>query len=318
MGRLRLTDLQVRPASRSDADAVLALLIEADVAADGEPDIDMRDLLESWEQVDLLRNTWLAFDGDLLVGYAALQHGRPTAPELWLTVLPAARRRGIGSHLLRVAEARAQELVAQAPAGYRVALRSFVSGGDDESAAFASGRGYAPVRRYWRMRIDMEAEPPKPVWPEGVSVRRLVEGRDDPETWETMQEAFSDHWGSVPVPFEVWRRRHIGRPDEAWWLAVHDGRVVGGERLSPFMQMGWINTVGVRRDWRKRGVATALLLHAFGEFWRQGRRSVALGVDSENLTGATRLYERVGMHVDRAHDLYVKVLRQGRELAARS
>jgi hypothetical protein len=38
-------------------------------------------------------------------------------------------------------------------------------------------------------------------------------------------------------------------------------------------------------------------LHLGGEFARRGEKRVGLGVDAESETGATRLYERVGMHV---------------------
>jgi len=60
--------------------------------------------------------------------------------------------------------------------------------------------------------------------------------------------------------------------------------------------MGWIASVGVRKPWRRRGLGLALIHHAFSEFWRRGERKVGLGVDAENQTGATRLYERPGMH----------------------
>ena len=60
---------------------------------------------------------------------------------------------------------------------------------------------------------------------------------------------------------------------------------------------GWVGALGVRKKWRKRGLGLALLHHAFGEFHRRGETKVALGVDAQNPTGATRLYERAGMHV---------------------
>lgn len=60
---------------------------------------------------------------------------------------------------------------------------------------------------------------------------------------------------------------------------------------------GWVANVGVRGPWRGRGIGEALLRTAFSEFWRAGERRVALGVDADNPTGATRLYERVGMRV---------------------
>jgi GNAT superfamily N-acetyltransferase len=60
---------------------------------------------------------------------------------------------------------------------------------------------------------------------------------------------------------------------------------------------GWVGALGVREGWRKRGIGLALLRHAFAEFHRRGETRIALGVDAQNPTGATRLYERAGMRV---------------------
>jgi mycothiol synthase len=69
---------------------------------------------------------------------------------------------------------------------------------------------------------------------------------------------------------------------------------------------GWVDDVAVRRPWRRRGVALALLLHAFGELFGRGIRKAALTVDSDSPTGATVLYERAGMRVDRSIDVFGK------------
>ena len=76
--------------------------------------------------------------------------------------------------------------------------------------------------------------------------------------------------------------------------------------------------LSVRRPWRRKGLGMALLYHSFGEFYRRGTRKVGLDVDSQNLTGATRLYERVGMRVNRQYDSYEKELRPGIELSTQS
>jgi mycothiol synthase len=83
-------------------------------------------------------------------------------------------------------------------------------------------------------------------------------------------------------------------------------------------EMGWLFGLGVRRPWRRRGLALALLHHCFGELYRRGRRKVSLGVDAQNLTGATRLYERAGMHIQRQHHQYEQELRPGRDLSTQS
>ena len=79
-----------------------------------------------------------------------------------------------------------------------------------------------------------------------------------------------------------------------------------------------MNILGVRGPWRKRGIGLALLRHAFGEFYRRGKRKAGLGVDAENLTGALRLYKNAGMHVHQAFNIFEKEIRPGREISVQS
>ena len=68
------------------------------------------------------------------------------------------------------------------------------------------------------------------------------------------------------------------------------------------------------RPWRKRGLGEALLLQSFGEFYKRGTRTIGLGVDAQNPTGATRLYQKVGMYIASEYVTYEKELRPGREI----
>jgi ribosomal protein S18 acetylase RimI-like enzyme len=103
-----------------------------------------------------------------------------------------------------------------------------------------------------------------------------------------------------------------------WFLAVNGDNIAGialclsEARGRP--ELGWVSVLGVRPAWRGQGLGLALLKHAFAEFHRRGKRTVGLAVDSESLTGATRLYERAGMHVARDGRSYERVLRAGREI----
>ncbi len=72
--------------------------------------------------------------------------------------------------------------------------------------------------------------------------------------------------------------------------------------------MGWIATVAVRPDWRKRGLGLAMLYESFRRFRDLGETIVGLGVDAQNPTGATRLYERAGMRRAWAAAVYEKEL----------
>jgi len=82
--------------------------------------------------------------------------------------------------------------------------------------------------------------------------------------------------------------------------------------------MGWVSTLGVRRPWRKKGLALALLHHSFGEFYRCGKTKVGLGVDSGSLTGALDLYKKAGMSVYSQFDKYEKEIRAGEEISLQS
>jgi ribosomal protein S18 acetylase RimI-like enzyme len=80
------------------------------------------------------------------------------------------------------------------------------------------------------------------------------------------------------------------------------------------MGIGWIGTLGVRRPWRKRGLGEALLHYSFDEFYKRGMKTISLGVDAQNPTGATRLYEKVGMRAASEFVTYEKELRPGRNV----
>ena len=159
--------------------------------------------------------------------------------------------------------------------------------------------------------MDLEGEPQTPRWPGKTTVRACKPGVDERTVYEVWRDAFRDHWGHYEASFEDWSRHNMGFPDHdpgLWFLAEEEGEAAGIALCKMNPAYGWVDTLGVRRPWRGRGLGTALLLHAFGEFRRRGAKVVRLGVDSENLSGATRLYERAGMRVVAGTTLYQRDL----------
>jgi ribosomal protein S18 acetylase RimI-like enzyme len=93
-------------------------------------------------------------------------------------------------------------------------------------------------------------------------------------------------------------------------MIAWDGDEVAGFSQNRFRKgIGWIGTIAVRRPWRGKGLGIALMRHTFGEFYKRGTTTIGLGVDSANLTGATRLYQRAGMDVAGEFAMYEKELR---------
>ena len=95
------------------------------------------------------------------------------------------------------------------------------------------------------------------------------------------------------------------------------GVALCNSHVGPDKEIGFVETLGVRRPWRHQGLGLALLHHAFGEFLKRNYKRVGLGVDTQNLSGATRLYQKAGMQVTRELSVYEKELRPGEELGKR-
>jgi ribosomal protein S18 acetylase RimI-like enzyme len=143
------------------------------------------------------------------------------------------------------------------------------------------------------------------------------------------EEVFQDHFGHLPEPEDEGFKRfvhHMTGSDaydpDLWFLAVDGDQIVGICICRKYgdegKDTGHVSVLGVRRPWRRKGIALALLQHSFGEFYRRGKRKVDLGVDAESLTGAVDLYQKAGMYVRRQFDLYEKELRPGREISVTS
>lgn len=306
----------MRRPTPDDAEGLFRLQAAIDTHDYGAVDMSLDDVRAELAEVTLETDAWIAHaggdDGDP-IGYAMLLGLSGTRMRGHLAVHPARRGRGIGTQLAGLVETRARERIGEVEdASSEVSLMGWINGKSESDASWSRSLGYAWARRFLRMRIDMAEPPPAPLWPDGITVRTFRPGEDERAMYEAQEEAFSDHWGHVTMPFEDWVKR-IGRHDfeaDLWLMALEGDRVVATSTNSVIPDnLGWISGLGVVRSHRRRGLARAILQQALNDFWRRGQRSVALGVDADSLTGATRLYESAGMRIVEAHDQVSKVLR---------
>ena len=168
-------------------------------------------------------------------------------------------------------------------------------------------RGFVLVRHFYRMLIDLD----------GAAARARLAGRlrglaaSSPARSQLLhaviEEAFADHWGHEPQrPRRL--AAHGVRLD--WWdpslvYLVREGdEVVAAAINAVRFGVGWIGTLGHAQAWRGRGLGRRSCCSAFGELYRRGERRIGLGVDAGNETGATHLYESVGMRVAWQADVY--------------
>ena len=303
----------MRALTMDDAPAVAQLIIECDIAESGTPDYSLEDLLQEWQLpgFDLAKDSWLvtAPKGEI-VGYAAIWIIKEGEIQTVGNTLPDYQGRGIGSYLLALIEERVLEQLHQNRFINQYLLDGWANGANQAAINLLQEHGYNPARYIWRMQIELNAPPEVAHWPEGVTVRSFIPEQDALNTYEVYEAAFAEHWGHIQRPFEEWQQRRLtGINSDLWFLAEAAGQIAGISLGKHQSGMAEINTLGVIADWRGKGVGIALLQYSFSEFYRRGHRVARLGVDSQNATGATRLYQRAGMSIERQYNLYQKKIR---------
>ena len=330
-------DWRQRPATLDDASAATGMFNARSRHFYGV-DQASEDQIRAWmgsTQLDLERDTRLITDekGRILAWANLNDPGDPCVsitfglsvavgfmgnPALWDT-------------LLAWCERRAREVVPRAPSGARVVMAFQGLVEDEHRWAAVERAGGVRVRISNRMRVDLEPNDPQPTSPDGIDWRCADIDDDLEPLAAAVEEAFRDQWGHIErspdAMLHEWRTSIAMSGDRfdpsLWFLAVDrsTGEIAGFALCEPDIAgdatLGYVDTLGVRRRWRKRGLGLALLHHAFAELGRRGCVAVELDTDSESLTGALRLYEKAGMRVIRRQASYEKVLRSGRDLAVR-
>ena len=292
----------VRPATDGDAEDATALWRAAEEAVRGRSDVQAVDMRDWWRLVELPTDSWLIErDGELCAG--AMLVALRDVPDFWGLVRPDDVRRGLGSALIDVGESRARERGASA-----LHVGTFAE--DAAAAELLEGRGYRDVRHYYTMHVRLAAAP-VPVWPDGLRVERF-RTEDARAFYDALNDAFADEWGWAAMDYEEWYRLRIENEDSdpSLWFVVRDGDDIAAVARNDSNRLGggWVGAIGVRAPWRRRGIGLALLQHTFAEFYGRGVNDVRLGVDTQNTSDATRLYERAGMSVEAEDVVYEREL----------
>jgi mycothiol synthase len=302
--------LSWRPAGRADLDGWAALI--ARTAAVERPvwferREDLAQILESRKN-PAAGNSILGFDpqgvaraygritknpdGEKAVGFGCVDPG-------W-------QGTGVGTGLLGWMEARTrQRFASDAATGAAPRLRLFMEQQQTHQAALFKERGYRIVRYYNEMHRPLDGPLPQPGLDDRLELVPFGAGLHE-AVRQAHNDAFRDHWGSEP------------RDEEAWGLVVNDpqarpdlsavvvekagGRVAGYQLASHDQESaesrgfkeGYTELLGVRREFRGRGIARALLADAMRRFAAAGMDKASLDVDSENPTGALQLYLKMG------------------------
>ena len=295
-----------RSPTLDDADGVAALIAARDALDFGEEPRLTGNEVRSWWRPDaqrLVSDAWIALREGEAAGFARMHRsGEVAEVEDEACVHPDARRQGIGTHLVDLAEDWA---LRHGLLGLRASVVN------DGGRCLLERRGYRLVRYFWRIEIVLEEEPVPPAPPPGLSIGPYHPGEDDLRLHAAHQGAFRGLWEFTPEPLGEWLQSRHEREDycpELWHLALDGDEIAGAALCFGADGFGWVLDLFVAERWRGRGLGLSLLVTGFRELQRQGFPRVGLEVDAANESGATRLYERAGMRVTRRYDTYEKRL----------
>ncbi|WP_271215670.1 GNAT family N-acetyltransferase [Streptosporangium carneum] len=269
--------------------------------------------------LDLEDGTRAVWDGDRMVAFGAVYARQAADPvhlmRLWCAVHPDYRRRGLGGRLVDWAVQAARVIHERRFPGLPLELHAYVNDRNRWAGAVVTAAGLTPIRFFYDMGRGLDDPLPVGVMPEGLRVVPYAEDLDE-TAMRVRNEAFVDHWGSVPHTRESWRSMVVGAgafsPEDSFVVQEESGRGVGllithyfeAETEITGVREAWIQIIGTLREWRGRGVAGALLAHALTEFRARGYHRAGLGVDVANSTGALGVYTRAGFEVKQRTTAY--------------
>ncbi|GAA2001166.1 GNAT family N-acetyltransferase [Nakamurella flavida] len=315
----------VRPLETVDAAAVAGLLTAEERAHPADFHVDADEVTETFTSpmVDLANGTVGVFDGPELVAYGVVQVVTPSgsAARTWMAYLDGAvhpdhERRGLGRWIVdesvrsarALRDATAPTLVGEVKIGLPVERPGV--------AALVADRGFEVWRWFTEMRVELDDATARPAVPDVPGhVVRPYRSADEDAVRLVSNEAFGDHWGSVPMDAETWRSRYPGsatfRPDVSVVATTDDGRIVGfvlvaeydAETVERGFRTAYLSRIGTARAHRGLGLASLMVQRVLPILAAAGYRRADLDVDSDSPTGAGRIYARVGFGPVKQHSV---------------
>ena len=247
--------------------------------------------------------------GDEPIGHSKLKWRE--APDggrqysLYAFVSPEWLGRGVREMLLRRSEDRLREIAEDHPRDVQKHFESYANSEENDWKTVLEREGYAQAMHLFEMvRHDLDNIPDFSL-PPGVEVRPVAPGHYR-TIWDAMREALKDERSFSEdkyddKAFEKSMKAPTFTP-ELWQIAWSGDNVVGGvhnyidhtENREFGRLWGHTERIFVSREWRRKGIAKALIANSLRVLKREGMKQATLDVDTENPSGAVDLYKGLG------------------------
>lgn len=303
----------LRPYMPGDIEELVRLMWEAEAWPPGVPAPVAGDVVARWKrggvqpEVDV---TLLPGEAGDFLGYSqsTFYHDGSGRLGFALAVHPTARRKGIGAALFRLIEGRARSLGARY---MNTPVFVGLSGVQPQCVRFLEEKEFKINHSYWQMRLDDIQSHLRGSSATGINIRRFDGTQADAERWaELINQAFLEPASAAGVISQL---GEPGVSPRGYFFAVDSttGREIGTSRARIDAQggkdVGYIGTVGVLPEYRRRGVAEALIEETLNYLAEEGVESATLFVENSN-HNARRLYDKLGWHPVYRTDHYWKTL----------
>ena len=163
---------------------------------------------------------------------------------------------------------------------------------------------YQEVRYFFDMSRPTSDPIPQYALAEGFEIKPADTEEKINKVMKALDKAFEDHFGHTKLTDEIieaWKKEEDFNP-KLWKVAWYGDKVAGSilnyiskdenEKLN--RNRGYTENISTLREYRKKGIARALLTESIQMFRDMGLEETALGVDAINPSGALGLYESFG------------------------
>jgi mycothiol synthase len=252
-------------------------------------------------------------DGTPVQWWVLLQHSGDPIFHAWISSHPRLPD-PIGDELARVGWATMLDLIREAapPDQDEVTVHSGCPAGSDAGHRRLESAGFAHRRTFWEMTGPVNSDTRRtPVPVEGLTIKPT---RDERTVHRILNDAFVGHWGYEPLQFDDWlavEESLAGYDPGLWRLANLEGiaaAVMTMSRRTATQGALYVAELATLAPYRRHGLASALLAHAFDVAAAENYDRVGLHVDSENTNDAPSVYRRAGLHVRCAFHAYARTL----------
>lgn len=309
-------------AGESDYPGMVAILDAVAKADKQDHAITLDDLRHDYAHLtnsDPYQDMVLAEIHGELVAYSRVEWWQEEEPNHriyshFCNILPKWRNKGIETAMFDWNETRLKKIAAEHPQDSQRFFQTYSSEHKADLNKILEVLDYEPARYFISMSRLLEDIPTAEL-PEGIEVRpvNLPEAR---KVWDAANDAFRDHWGFSPPKeehFVSYQESKYFQPD--LWQVAFDGDEVVSSVMNYIehdynqkfnKKRGWTENISTRREWRRRGIAKALIVRSMHMHKAKGMTEVALGVDTNNPNGALKLYQSLGYKKDQTMITYRK------------